>query len=443
MNLIFSGIVLIIFFSIFAIGGLDSDTIFSKVYAQNDRDKVITASTQSELQPSITQIINKKVKESNDPNSHTVLVFSNYAWSLWVKDQDFNGYNIENYDKFFYEFSVTCNSSDAHSVWYSLYRHVASGDAFAQIVVIQDGNILENSTEKGAVGKSRTYGVDCYEPPYNPGSEPTPVDLSLVYNTHQEMVPVIDSEIDKAVNGPAPVDSGKILVFSNIDWSGTLVDQNDGTMVRSIASQGPITELTFPCNISNPGIQSFLLTIHGSSKDPNLKPFVQTFVRTDQNIFYDEPAFGERINFLKAYQCGGCLIATATFGSSLAPQVQMLREIRDNQLMQTESGNSFMTFFNTYYYTFSPTIASWERQNELFKEFMKISLTPLISTLSVLRFLDVDSESEVLFFGISLMVLNLSMYIIAPIVFSVKVIPKSVKFIKKQNIMKNFKILSS
>ena len=35
---------------------------------------------------------------------------------------------------------------------------------------------------------------------------------------------------------------------------------------------------------------------------------------------------------------GGCLIATAAFGSELSPQVQFLREIRDNTVLQTESG---------------------------------------------------------------------------------------------------------
>ena len=33
---------------------------------------------------------------------------------------------------------------------------------------------------------------------------------------------------------------------------------------------------------------------------------------------------------------GGCLIATATYGTELAPQVQQLRELRDNQLLNTE-----------------------------------------------------------------------------------------------------------
>jgi len=30
---------------------------------------------------------------------------------------------------------------------------------------------------------------------------------------------------------------------------------------------------------------------------------------------------------------GGCLIATAAFGSEMAPQIQFLREIRDNTVL--------------------------------------------------------------------------------------------------------------
>ena len=57
---------------------------------------------------------------------------------------------------------------------------------------------------------------------------------------------------------------------------------------------------------------------------------------------------------------GGCLIATATFGSELAPQVQQLREIRDQKLMKTESGQLFLNSFNEFYYSFSPIIATNE-----------------------------------------------------------------------------------
>ncbi|MDC0193874.1 copper-binding protein, partial [Candidatus Nitrosopelagicus sp.] len=59
---------------------------------------------------------------------------------------------------------------------------------------------------------------------------------------------------------------------------------------------------------------------------------------------------------------GGCLIATAAYGSEMAPQVQFLREIRDNTVLQTQSGTSFMTVFNQFYYSFSPTVADYERE---------------------------------------------------------------------------------
>ena len=113
---------------------------------------------------------------------------------------------------------------------------------------------------------------------------------------------------------------------------------------------------------------------------------------------------------------GGCLIATATYGSELALQVQQLRELRDNQLLNTESGSAFMGIFNDVYYSFSPIIADYERENPLVKEIVKIASTPLISSLSRLTYVDMDSESEVLGYGISLILLNLGMYLGIPAV---------------------------
>ena len=109
---------------------------------------------------------------------------------------------------------------------------------------------------------------------------------------------------------------------------------------------------------------------------------------------------------------GGCLIATATYGSEMAPQVQQLREIRDSQLLSTDSGVSFMTGFNLLYYSFSPYIADLERESPLFKEMVKIGITPLLSTLSVME--HAETESEVVGYGISVILMNLGMYVAAP-----------------------------
>jgi len=119
---------------------------------------------------------------------------------------------------------------------------------------------------------------------------------------------------------------------------------------------------------------------------------------------------------------GGCLIATAAFGSEMAPQVQFLREIRDNTVLQTESGVSFMTGFNQFYYSFSPVIADYERENPVFKELVKLTITPLLTSLTILNYVDIDTEEEMLGYGIGVILLNIGMYFIAPaaILFKIK-----------------------
>jgi len=118
---------------------------------------------------------------------------------------------------------------------------------------------------------------------------------------------------------------------------------------------------------------------------------------------------------------GGCLIATATYGTELAPHVQQLREIRDQKLMKTESGQLFLNSFNEFYYSFSPLIADYERENLVFKEVVKVVITPMLSSLSILNYIDMDSEAEVLGYGISLILLNVGMYFIAPAIVLVRI----------------------
>ncbi|MFM7862235.1 MAG: CFI-box-CTERM domain-containing protein [Candidatus Nitrosotenuis sp.] len=123
----------------------------------------------------------------------------------------------------------------------------------------------------------------------------------------------------------------------------------------------------------------------------------------------------------------GCLIATAAHGTELAPQVQMLREIRDNILFGTGSGKTFMSGFNEFYYSFSPNIADLERQSPVFREMVKATMTPMLVTLSILSYSDIDSESEMLGYGIGVILLNAGIYFVIPAI----AIIKTRKFIKK------------
>jgi len=74
-----------------------------------------------------------------------------------------------------------------------------------------------------------------------------------------------------------------------------------------------------------------------------------------------------------------------------------------------------MGTFNDFYYSFSPYIADYERENPVFKEIVKLAITPMISSFSILNYVDMDSEIEVLGYGISLIILNGMMYVGIPI----------------------------
>lgn len=162
------------------------------------------------------------------------------------------------------------------------------------------------------------------------------------------------------------------------------------------------------------------------------KFYILTYTNTENNFDAGLPKFDKVVNTFKIEDVGeiintptdknngGCLIATATFGTELAPQVQLLREIRDNMVFSTTSGASFMNTFNSFYYSFSPTVADWERQNPALKETVKVALMPMLTTLSILNYVEIDSESEMLGYGVAIILLNVGLYLVAPAIIITK-----------------------
>lgn len=79
----------------------------------------------------------------------------------------------------------------------------------------------------------------------------------------------------------------------------------------------------------------------------------------------------------------GCLIATAAFGSELTPQVQYLRNFREQYILSTLSGSAFMNAFNAIYYSFSPQVADYEREQPWLQQTVKAGLYPLFGILGL------------------------------------------------------------
>ncbi len=206
------------------------------------------------------------------------------------------------------------------------------------------------------------------------------------------------------------------MIFSSTEWSGAL--QATGFDYTEINGQRDRT-IIFGCETSLIQGGGFAAKFQKMTEDGYLIIVaIQNQKIMTQNS--TQAQFGEVfitsscVTSSTTGTGGGCLIATATYGTELAPQVQQLRELRDNSLLQTNSGSAFMIGFNQLYYSFSPSIADFERENSVFRETVKLAITPLLMSLSILNTLDVDSEEKVLGYGIGVILLNIGMYFVGP-----------------------------
>ena len=234
----------------------------------------------------------------------------------------------------------------------------------------------------------------------------------------QTIEQIVQSELDMEM----PDGKAKLLIFSNTNWSGAY--QTSNVDFTEIVGQNN-DEVIFECNSTLGSQGMFGTKIQKLTQDGYLEMYL---IQNQQIVSQGstETNFGEV--FLKG-NCisssdptastnpgiprgGGCLIATATYGSEMATEVQQLRELRDNQLLQTESGTAFMGTFNDVYCSFSPVIADMEREHPMFKEVVKLAITPMISSLAIME--NANSESEVLGLGLSVIALNIGMYLGVP-----------------------------
>jgi len=242
--------------------------------------------------------------------------------------------------------------------------------------------------------------------------------FSQVSTTQTTQPQSIEKRIADELRKEIPEGQAKLLIYSDTNWSGAyqsssfdyteIVGQRDKSFIfgceSSFGRQGvfgaKIEKLTQQGYLTIVAIQNQKIISQGSTHEQ----FMEVLIN------------GNCVSSFSAGPGGGCLIATATFGSELAPQVQQLRELRDGKLLQTNSGLAFMKLFNQFYYSFSPAIADLERENPVFKEAVKLTITPLLTSLSLLNYVELDSEESVLGYGISLILLNVGMYVGIPAV---------------------------
>src|ERR671925_163667 len=123
--------------------------------------------------------------------------------------------------------------------------------------------------------------------------------------------------------------------------------------------------------------------------------------------------------------------SAAAFGSELAPQVQQLRAFRDGIALRTFAGSSFMNVFNAWYYSFSPSVAEYERQSSWLQSAVRASIYPLLRMLGISTFvyglLSFNSELAIVAVGATVGSLVGSLYF-APVAAVLAVVNRKKKW---------------
>ena len=303
-----------------------------------------------------------------------------------------------------------------------------------RVVTLSNEPPKEYSNEKLGVSFLAPAGWLIQEPPEKTPNTP---DLVVVGTKIAGFTPAISLSV-KDSNGTSlddysnkikkslqrAIDSGSLFILSE---EKTKINGNDA-FIHEVSAKFNTGKTQLNVKFKETIIQNqnkfYILTYTNSERDfdNTLTKFAQvvdSFKITSTNTNTAKP------------EKTGCLIATATFDSEMASQVQTLRELRDNKVLHTQSGVVFMKAFNSAYYTFSPSMADLERQNPMVKEAVKIVISPLLSTLSILNYVEINSEQEMLGYGIGVILLNVGMYFVLPTIVIIKLKNKIQKFTAK------------
>jgi len=114
--------------------------------------------------------------------------------------------------------------------------------------------------------------------------------------------------------------------------------------------------------------------------DVEEKSFFKKGTRSVPHIQYRCPTCGVEWKESLARRGGGCFIATATFGTPMAHEVNILRRFRNNFLLRNRTGEMLVCS----YYKLSPPIARAIKKSEMLGRVVRILLTPIVKLFNLL-----------------------------------------------------------
>lgn len=232
------------------------------------------------------------------------------------------------------------------------------------------------------------------EPPFG-----TTLNVQTSLNTPGGSYPLLITGISDGGQPHHPAQSA-VLVVSEVPRDFGLTSVNSVNLVQGSRVYVPVTVTAlgyFQSNVSlsgsfSPSVSGLSVSFTPSTVAPPFNGTSQvvmeiTAMQNTAGVPYqltitgtsNTPSLAHQITL--SVNVSPCLIATASFGSSTAPEVQFLRNFRDNQIMPTFAGSMFMKLFNSWYYSFSPNVAQFENTHSTIRSGIRMTLYPLIMIL--------------------------------------------------------------
>lgn len=167
----------------------------------------------------------------------------------------------------------------------------------------------------------------------------------------------------------------EVAITANFDATGARYDPVSRTLQIDVSSslEGNLGELVIPRQLLD-GVE---VSVDG-------EPAAARAESSELVWFVTVEFDGAGMHLMEVSEpaAGGCLIATAAYGTELAPAVQRLREARE-LAYSSGAGARFMEVFNALYYAVSPAVADAERQSPHLRALAGAALYPAVAALQI------------------------------------------------------------
>ena len=167
----------------------------------------------------------------------------------------------------------------------------------------------------------------------------------------------------------------EVAITANFDATGARYDPASRTLQIDVSSslEGNLGELVIPRQLLD-GVE---VRVDGEPASARAESSELVWFVT---VEFD--GAGKHLMTVSEPARGGCLVATAAYGTELAPAVQRLREARD-LAYSSGAGARFMEAFNAAYYAVSPALADAERQSPHLRALAGAALQPALAALQI------------------------------------------------------------